>query len=308
MSSATTLKLRLRDLAPGRPYAERHETEPPWHDRFAMGFWHGVALPLVLASGTRQRQARALVARVDGLAAEIAVLDDAQLRDQARALRPALRRDGFALATVARVFALVREAGARVLGLRHYDTQLMAGWWLLEGSLVEMATGEGKTFAATLPALTAALAGLPVHVITVNDYLASRDATTLAPLYQFFGLRVSAVVNGLARDARRAAYAGDVTYTSNKELAFDYLRDQAARSDSIVLRGLVFGIVDEADSVFIDEARTPLILSTVGAPNTKRAPSEAALRIAAQLVATTHFVLEPADRRVDQMDHVLLPC
>ena len=318
MSSATTLKLRLRDLAPGRPYAERHETEPPWHDRFAMGFWHGVALPLVLASGTRQRQARALVARVDGLAAEIAVLDDAQLRDQARALRPALRRDGFALATVARVFALVREAGARVIGLRHYDTQLMAGWWLLEGSLVEMATGEGKTFAATLPALTAALAGLPVHVITVNDYLASRDATTLAPLYQFFGLRVNAVVNGLARDARRAAYAGDVTYTSNKELAFDYLRDratlgdrasrlhlaveslrdQAARSDAIVLRGLVFGIVDEADSVFIDEARTPLILSTVGAPNTKRAPSEAALRIAAQLVATTHFVLEPAYRRV----------
>jgi preprotein translocase subunit SecA len=185
-----------------------------------------------------------------------------------------------------------------------------------------MATGEGKTFAATLPAVAAALAGLPVHVITVNDYLADRDAKTMAPLYRFFGLSVSAVVHGLTNAQRRAAYAGDVTYASNKELAFDYLRDRAAlgdrasplhlaveglregpsRAGSIVLRGLVFGIVDEADSVFIDEARTPLILSGFDDSSTQRAPAEAALQIAARLDAGTHFGLEPAHRRVRLSD------
>jgi preprotein translocase subunit SecA len=318
MFSAAMPDLKPGDIAPGRPYIERDEREPPWHDRLAVGLWHGAALALVRSTGMRQRRSRALVARVDALAAEIAALDDPQLRAQARALRSVLRRDGFVLAPVARAFALVREAAIRVLGQRHYETQVMAGWWLLEGSLVEMATGEGKTFAATLPAVTAALAGLPVHVITVNDYLADRDATTMAPLYRFFGLSVNAVVHGLTNAQRRAAYAADVTYASNKELAFDYLRDRAAlgdrasplhlavedardgraRAQSIVLRGLVFGIVDEADSVFIDEARTPLILSTLGDRNTQRAPCEAALRIAALLEEGTHFGLEPALRRV----------
>ena len=322
MSSAAVLHLRPGELAPGRPYVERDEREPPWHDRLAIALWHGAVLPLLRAAGTRQRRARALVARVDALAAEIAALDDAQLRAQALALRAVLRRDGFAPKPVARVFALVREAASRVLGQRHYETQLMAGWWLLEGSLVEMATGEGKTFAATLPAVTAALAGLPVHVITVNDYLAERDAATMAPLYRFFGLSVSAVVNGLPKARRRAAYAGDVTYASNKELAFDYLRDRAALGDRasplhlavdglrdgregaapVVLRGLVFGIVDEADSVFIDEARTPLILSRQIDDGMQRGPSEAALRIAAALAEGLHFELEAAQRRVRLTD------
>ena len=322
MSSTAVLELRPGDIAPGRPYVERDEREPPWHDRLAVGLWYGAVIPLVRATGTRQRRARTLVAGVNAFTAEIASLDDAQLRAQARALRPVLRRDGFALAPVARVFAIVREAASRVLNKRHYDTQLMAGWWLLEGSLLEMATGEGKTFAATLPAITAALAGLPVHVITVNDYLADRDAETMAPLYRFFGLSVNAVVHGLTNAQRRAAYAGDVTYASNKELAFDYLRDRAAlgdrasplhlavealregrsRAGSIVLRGLVFGIVDEADSVFIDEARTPLILSAFGDSSAQRAPSEAALQIAAQLGAGTHFGVEAAHRRIRLTD------
>ena len=107
----------------------------------------------------------------------------------------------------------------------------MAGWWLLQGTLVEMATGEGKTFAATLPACAVALAGLPVHVITVNDYLAARDAEAMGPLYAFLGLRCGAVVHGMTRPQRRAVYAGDVTYATNKELAFDYLRDRAALGD-----------------------------------------------------------------------------
>jgi len=322
MSSAAVLELRPGDIAPGRPYVERDEHEPPWHDQLAVGLWYGAVLPLVRATGTRRRRARALVAGVNALATEIAALDDDQLRTEARALRSVLRRDGFALAPVVRLFAVVREAASRVLGQRHYDTQLMAGWWLLEGSLLEMATGEGKTFAATLPAVAAALAGLPVHVITVNDYLADRDARVMGPLYRFFGLSVSAVVHGLTNAERRAAYAGDVTYASNKELAFDYLRDRAAlgdrasplhlavesvreehlRAGSIVLRGLVFGIVDEADSVFIDEARTPLILSAFDDSSTQRAPVEAALRVAERFDAGTHFGLEPARRRVRLFD------
>ena len=314
--------LKSGDIAPGRPYVERDERELPWHDRLALGLWHSVALRLVRATGFRQWRARALVARVAALAAEVASLDDAQLRAEARALRAVLRREGFAPATVARAFALVREAAARVIGQRHYDTQVLAGWALLQGSLVEMATGEGKTFAATLPAVTAALAGLPVHVITVNDYLAARDVAVMGPLYEFFGLEVKAVVHGLTPGERRAAYAADITYASNKELAFDYLRDRAAlgdrasalhlavehlrvgrkRSDSIVMRGLVFGIVDEADSVFIDEARTPLILSRLGDGNLQRGPSEVALRIAASLERGLHFSLDAQHRRVRLTD------
>jgi preprotein translocase subunit SecA len=209
-----------------------------------------------------------------------------------------------------------------VLGQRHYETQLMAGWFLLGGSLVEMATGEGKTFAATLPAVTAALAGLPVHVITVNDYLARRDAATMAPLYRFFGLSVNAVVHDMPNPQRRAAYAGDVTYASNKELAFDYLRDRAALGDrasllhlavegvregrqraaSVVLRGLVFAIVDEADSVFIDEARTPLILSTTVDSAADAEPCGAALQIAAAMAQGPHFVVERTHLRIRLTD------
>ena len=289
MFSATLLGVPPGDIASGRPYVERDDEEPPWHDRIAVSAWHGAVLPILRAGGFERFRARRLVRRVDALAAAMSALDDAGLRVEARTLRTVLRRDGFAIEPVARAFALVREAADRVLGKRHYPSQLKAGWWLLNGSLVEMATGEGKTFAATLPAVTAALAGLPVHVITVNDYLAERDAKTMAPLYRFFHLQVNAVIHGMANPARRAAYAGHVTYASNKELAFDYLRDRAAlgdrasplhlavegvragrpRAGTVVLRGLVFGIVDEADSVFIDEARTPLILSSVGDPTTQ---------------------------------------
>jgi preprotein translocase subunit SecA len=310
--------LKPSAIAPGRPYVERNERDVPWHDRLAHELWHAVALRVVRATGIQQWLARRFVARVAALADEIAALDDLQLRAEARTLRAVLRRDGFVRAPVARAFALVREAAARVMGQRHYDTQVLAGWSLLQGALVEMATGEGKTFAATLPAVTAALAGLPVHVITVNDYLAARDVDTMRRLYEFFGLSVKAVVHGLTNAERRAAYAADVTYASNKELAFDYLRDRAAlgdrasalhlavegliagrkRSDSIVMRGLVFGIVDEADSVFIDEARTPLILSRLGERNLQRVPCEVGLRIAASLEVGAHFLLEPQHRRV----------
>jgi len=224
---------------------------------------------------------------------------------------------------VARFFAVVREAGGRVLGKRHYDSQLHAGWLLLQGTLAEMATGEGKTFAATLPACAAALAGLPVHVITVNDYLAARDAEAMAPLYAFFGLRCGAIVHGMTRDQRRQVYAGDIAYCSNKELSFDYLRDRTALGDRAsvlhravavvagqragegertVLRGLSFAIVDEADSVFIDEARTPLILSATLGSGQRTALVDWALARAARLSEGADYTLEPALSRVRLSD------
>jgi len=313
------LQRAARDLATGRPYAEQDEREAGWHDRLATWLWHGVVVPLAAPlHGARKRAMHAFVARVDRHGAEFAAADDEQLRRHARVLRAELRRFGFTAEPSARCFALVREAAARVLGKRHFDTQLIAGWWLLRGTLVEMATGEGKTFAATLPACTAALAGMPVHVITVNDYLAERDALSMAPLYRFFGLHCASVVHGLSPSQRRAAYAADVTYASNKELAFDYLRDRAALGDrasplhlaaeslrddhprdaKIVLRGLCFAIVDEADSVFIDEARTPLVLSGAPGGDTARESFEAALSAARMLEAGRDFELDLGRRRV----------
>ena len=322
MSTATLLNLVSGDIAPGRPYAERDEREPPWHDKLALGLWHGGALPLLRRLGVRERRGPAFVSMVNRHADEFAAATDDDLRASGRRCRTELRRLGFTSPAVARSFALVREAATRVLGKRHYDSQLQAGAWLLRGLLVEMATGEGKTFAATLPACTAALAGLPVHVITVNDYLAARDAETMAPLYRFFGLRCAAVVHGMSRPDRRAAYASDIAYCSNKELAFDYLRDRAALGDrasplhlaveglrdagprdaATVLRGLSFAIVDEADSVFIDEARTPLILSATVDDSAGAEPSALALEIAGRLVEGVHFELERSLLRVRLTD------
>src|SRR5205085_10930581 len=152
------------------------------------------------------------------------------LHAEAQALSHALRTDGFAPALVSRSFALVQTAAARHLGIRYFPVQIMGGLALLDGCFVEMATGEGKTVTAALAAATAALAGLPVHVITVNDYLAGRDAAQLAPLYEALGLSVGVIQHKDEPAARRAAYAADGTYAANKEIGFDYLRDHIARS------------------------------------------------------------------------------
>ena len=318
-STWSALGVRAADLAPGRPHAERVEPETHRLDEAARSLWHGALAPLLRALRGPWQGTRGFVARVEALGAALQSLDDDALREQAARLRRPLRDSAFAPGPTAHCFALVREASARVLGRRHHATQLAAGWLLLRGTLVEMATGEGKSLAATLPAVAAALAGLPVHVITVNDYLAARDAEAMAPLYRFFGLDVAAVVSGMAPAARRAAYAAAVACVSHKELAFDYLRDRSAQGERAgplhaaldalcaptgrpaptgVLRGLVFGIVDEADSIFIDEARTPLILSADdgAAPLLERC--DTALAWAAALVPPRDFVLEPAQRRV----------
>src|SRR5713101_684114 len=159
-------------------------------------------------------------------------------------------------------FALVREAGRRKLGMRHFDVQLIGGMVLHEGKIAEMKTGEGKTLVATLPAALNALAGLGVHIVTVNDYLARRDAEWMSPIYRALGLTVGVIVHDLDDDERRAAYQADITYGTNNEFGFDYLRDNMKYDlADCVQRGHQFAIVDEVDSILIDEARTPLIIS-----------------------------------------------
>src|SRR5688500_16574754 len=159
-------------------------------------------------------------------------------------------------------FAAVREAAKRTIGQRHFDVQLIGGMILHEGKISEMKTGEGKTLVATLPTYLNALAGKGVHVVTVNDYLATRDSEWMGQVYGFLGLTTGVIVHGLEDDQRKAAYACDVTYGTNNELGFDYLRDNMKyRLEDMVQRGHVYAIVDEVDSILIDEARTPLIIS-----------------------------------------------
>ena len=159
-------------------------------------------------------------------------------------------------------FAVTREAARRTIGMRHFDTQLIGGVVLHEGKIAEMATGEGKTLVATLPVYLNALTGLGVHVVTVNDYLAKRDAEWMGPVYKFLGLSVGTIVNDLDNAERKKAYACDVTYGTNNEFGFDYLRDNMHYSlEDCVQRGFNYAIVDEVDSILVDEARTPLIIS-----------------------------------------------
>src|SRR5579862_8055328 len=168
-------------------------------------------------------------------------------------------------------FAVVREAGRRVLNMRHFDVQLIGGMVLHQGKIAEMKTGEGKTLVATLPVYLNALSGRGVHVVTVNDYLAKRDSEWMGKLYRFLGLTVGVIVHDLDDDERRAAYAADVTYGTNNEFGFDYLRDNMKFDiRDCVQRGHNFAIVDEVDSILIDEARTPLIISGASEESTDK--------------------------------------
>ena len=159
-------------------------------------------------------------------------------------------------------FALVREASKRTLGLRHFDVQMIGGIALHEGRIAEMRTGEGKTLVATLPVYLNALSEQGVHVVTVNDYLAKRDADWMKPIYQMLGLTVGVIQSGQSTDEKRAAYNSDITYGTNNEFGFDYLRSNMAfAAEDRLQRKLNFVLIDEVDSILIDEARTPLIIS-----------------------------------------------
>src|SRR3989440_4321571 len=202
------------------------------------------------------------VEAINALEPEVERLTDAELRARTAAFRKQLA-DGVALDDLlVPAFATVREAAKRTLGQRHFDVQLIGGMVLHQGKISEMKTGEGKTLVATLAVYLNALAGNGVHVVTVNDYLARRDSEWMGQIYNFLGLSVGVIVHGLDDAERKDAYSRDITYGTNNEYGFDYLRDNMKyRLEDMVQRGHFYAIVDEVDSILIDEARTPLIIS-----------------------------------------------
>ena len=203
-----------------------------------------------------------IVTNINALEDEYAKLSDAELKEKTSEFRKRLADGATVDDVLPEAFAVVREGSKRVFGMRHYDVQMIGGMVLNSGKIAEMRTGEGKTLMATLAAYLNALPGEGVHVITVNDYLAQRDAEWMAELYSFLGLTTGVIVNGLNQEQRRDAYAADITYGTNNEFGFDYLRDNMAFSkDERVQRTLAYAVIDEVDSILIDEARTPLIIS-----------------------------------------------
>ena len=203
-----------------------------------------------------------IVKQINGLEEQYKGLTDDQLKAKTAEFRERLAKGDTLDSLLPEAFATVREASQRVLGMRHYDVQLIGGMVLNDGKIAEMRTGEGKTLVATLAAYLNALPGRGMHVITVNDYLAQRDAGWMARVYGFLGLSTGVIINGLSQEQRRDAYAADITYGTNNEFGFDYLRDNMAfRKEERVQRPLYYAIVDEVDSILIDEARTPLIIS-----------------------------------------------
>ena len=307
----------LRQIALG-VYPQRDDEKPGWFERAGEKLF---TAPIELFSGSRLRL-RSILPAVRREALKLSELPESELISQAIHLRYQLHQSGFERSLVARTFALVREVSRRKLGMTHYDTQLLGGWAILQGMVAEMETGEGKTLMATLPACTAALAGIPVHIITVNDYLAARDAEWMGPVYEAMGLTVGTVVAGMDADARRAAYACDVTYCTNKQIAFDYLRDRLQLrkyssqlalklanlgsdnqlGESLLLRGLCFAIIDEADSVLVDEAVTPLIISRPGDTGHKHEVFAQALTIARELDAGADYQVDLRERRIELTD------
>ncbi len=214
------------------------------------------------ANDRRIRSYRPRVEAINALEPELEALSDEALRARTEAFREQLANGATLDDILVPAFATVREGSKRTLGQRHFDVQLIGGMVLHEGRIAEMKTGEGKTLVATLPVYLNALAGKGVHVVTVNDYLARRDAEWMGQIYSFLGLSVGVIVHGLSDDERREQYSRDVTYGTNNELGFDYLRDNMKyRLEDMVQRGHVYAIVDEVDSILVDEARTPLIIS-----------------------------------------------
>lgn len=310
MSSAANDLNALKSI-----YPEREEPDLSKMDRAA------AAVEGFFASWLRPRAKRFRgIIRASALHGdEIKAKNDQEIRETGRMLRQRLRREGFTQELAGWTFALVREAADRTIGHRHFDVQLLGGWILLQGMAAEMETGEGKTLTATLPASTAALAGIPVHIVTVNDYLAKRDSDWMRPVYNALGLSVGHIIHGMDPAARRQAYRCDVTYCTNKELAFDYLRDrivlwdrptpvrlkleslygETSRVHQLLMRGLHFAIVDEVDSVLIDEARTPLIISAEGDSSYGPEVYRKAITFAKEMDPKKDFTVSANERKVE---------
>lgn len=252
---------------------------------------------LSFGDGKRLRQYRRIVDKINSLEEGLSALTEAELRAVADRLRERAADGEPNESLLPESFALMREASKRTVGLRHYDVQLIGGMALNDGCVAEMKTGEGKTLVSTAAGFLNALSGEPVHVVTVNDYLARRDAEWVGRIYGLLGMKVGLIQNGMESHERRPSYAASVTYGTNSEFGFDYLRDNMVSSPrDRVQRGHAFGIVDEADSVLIDEARTPLIISGLSG-----APSDICnsfAEIAARLNPETDVVLDEKRRTV----------
>ncbi len=238
-----------------------------------------------------------VVARINEVEPEIERLSDEELRGMTAKFKKYLA-DGDTLDDILpEAFGVVREASRRVLGMRHYDVQLMGGVVLHQGKIAEMKTGEGKTLVATLPAYLNALTGRGVHIVTVNDYLAKRDSEWMGQIYRFLGLSVGLIVHGLDHAQRKQAYGADITYGTNNEFGFDYLRDNmAVNADAVVQRELHYCIVDEVDSILIDEARTPLIIS--GQANKPTDMYYTMARLIPKLKAEQHYTVDEKAKTV----------
>ncbi|HDR17039.1 MAG TPA: prepilin peptidase, partial [Desulfobacteraceae bacterium] len=296
-------------------YPEREEERLGKMERFAANVG-GLFAPWIRPGPERFRW---IIEGVRSHGRTVDAMSDAEILEESLRLRPALRREGFSRELVARTFALAREVAGRRLGTPHFDVQLVGGLVLLQGMVGEMETGEGKTLTATLAAATLALSGIAVHIITVNDYLARRDAAWMSPIYEALGLKVGTILHGMPPAAKQQAYRADITYCTNKEVAFDYLRDrivlwdrptavrlrverlygEKSRLNQLLLRGLQFAIVDEADSVLIDEARTPLIISSEGEGAHPPAVYKEAIEAAKSLVRREDYVLSESEHRVE---------
>ena len=296
-------------------YPQREDLRDGWLDRAAAS----------VAGFVRQRAYgrspghEEFLSRVNAEARGLEGLTNKEIKAGVPELRRRLYSEGLEEALVARVFAIAREIADRRLGMRPFDVQLLGGRVMLEGKIAEMETGEGKTLTATLPACAAALAGIPVHIVTVNDFLVLRDAAWMGPLYQALGLSVGTITESMPPDARREAYACDITYCTNKQLVFDYLKDRLMlgqesrrlhlqveglhaeypRTSRLLLRGLCYVIVDEADSVLVDEARTPLIISNMGDMAQEEQIYSEAVGMARMLTSGTDFSIRPREREVE---------
>lgn len=306
---------RQRD--PSQVHLERAASEPATVERLV----RRVFAPWQRAVARGLQDEDVLLLSVSERSQAFADCSDAELLDAVGRCRLVIGAGEADIETLASVFALVQTAAMRTFGYRHHDVQLIGGAALLSGQIAEMGTGEGKTLTATLPAAAAALAGIPVHVVTVNDYLAGRDAEKLAPLFSLLGLTTGCVVGETDPSARRGEYERDITYCTGKEVAFDYLRDRASidgrtriahRIEShlagdqarplVVARGLGMAIVDEVDSVLIDEARTPLILSALRDDDEERALYEAAIDVARGFRSGEDFLARSAGEGVRLTD------
>ena len=298
-------------------YPEREDVRESWLDRTTSAVFGALYQrfgPNHLDRGFLRQVARAS----EGLE----LLTTHKLSEMATVLRGDLHRHGLRPDLVASAFAVIREVSGRTLGMRHFDVQLLGGWAMMRGKVAEMETGEGKTLTATLPAATAALAGIPVHIITVNDFLVARDAAWMKPLYDLLGLSVGTILEGMSPTDRRRAYGCSITYCTNKQVVFDYLKDRLLlqqenralhlkiealhradpRVSRLMMRGLCFAVVDEADSVLVDEARTPLIISGGRGAGDEERVYRQALDAARRMLAGRDYLVSERERHVDLTD------